>query len=75
MFYLATFQRFLDGTPTAASLLGYNTQDAATIALYSTMASSMDNNNISSIMCMIINENGIVVRVERWERTPEAVEE
>ena len=70
MFYIVLIQTFEDATPTAKALFEYETMDAAKSALFSTMASSMANENIASVMCEIINEAGGVLKHERWERNP-----
>ena len=41
---------------------------AAKSALFSTMFSSMSNENIKTVMCEIINDAGSVLKHERWER-------
>lgn len=68
MLFMIIIQKFLDETPTVKALYEYNTLDEAKSALYSTMASSMANDNIKSVLCEIINDIGGVVKHERWER-------
>jgi hypothetical protein len=72
---MVLIQTFEDGSPTAKALFEYETMDAAKSALFSTMFSSMANDNIKSVMCEIINDRGGVLKHEIWERNPEAVEE
>lgn len=71
MFYMVLIQTFVDGSATAKALFDYPDIDSAKAALFSTMASSMANANIASVMCEIINEAGGVLKHERWEREPE----
>ena len=66
MFLVIIIQKFKDGSPTAKSLFDYATKDQAFSVLYSTMASSMANDNISDVICMILNENGGSIKYERW---------
>lgn len=68
MLFMIIIQKFLDETPTVKALYEYNTLDEAKSALYSTMASSMANDNIKSVLCEIINDIGGVVKTEMWER-------
>ena len=75
MFFMVLIQAFEDGSPTAKALFEYETMDAAKSALFSTMASSMANENIKSVLCEIINDRGGVLKYEIWERNPEPVEE
>ena len=75
MFYMLLIQTFEDETPAAKALFDYPDMDAAKAALFSTMASSMANENIKTVMCEIINEAGSVLKHERWERNPESIAE
>lgn len=71
MLYMILIQTFEDETPTAKALFDYPDMDAAKAALFSTMASSMANDNIKTVVCEIINDRGGVLKHERWEREPE----
>ena len=75
MFYMVLIQTFEDGSPTAKALFEYETMDEAKSALFSTMFSSMSNENIKTVMCEIINEVGSVLKHERWERNPKPTAE
>lgn len=76
MFYMVLIQTFVDGSATAKALFDYPSMDEAKAALFSTMFSSMSNENIKSVMCEIINEAGGVLKHERWEReAPTNIEE
>lgn len=68
MFYIVLIQKFMDGSPSAKALFEYDSKDTATSALFSTMASSMANNNIKSVLCMIIDDNGWTIKYEKWDR-------
>ena len=70
MFYVVTIQNFVDASPSAKAIFEYSDKDTATSTLFSTMASSMANNNISSVVCLIMNEYGSTIKYERWERNP-----
>ena len=74
MFYLVTIQNFEDASPSAKTIFEYDSKDTATITLFSTMASSMANENIKSVICLIMNEYGSTIKYERWERNPVPVE-
>lgn len=68
MFYLMTIQRFNTGDPEAKSLFDYSTEDDASAALYSTMASSTANVDISSVICLIMDEVCGILKYEKWNR-------
>ena len=70
MFYVVLIQTFMDETPSAKAIYEYEDKDTATSTLFSTMASSMANNNISTVVCLILNEYGSAIKYERWERNP-----
>ena len=72
MFYLLLVQKFNNET-TAKALYEYPTMDDAKRALFSEMFSGMSKQNMTAIMCEIINESGSVLKHERWERVPESV--
>ena len=74
MFYVLTIQRFMDDSAEARSLFGYNTENEAKAVLFSTMASSMANENIKQVICMVLNEVGATTKYERWNRIEEEVE-
>lgn len=71
MFYMLLIQIFEDETPAAKALFDYPDMDAAKAALFSTMASSMANDNIKTVVCEIINDRGSVLKYEYWERPTE----
>lgn len=71
MFYIVTIQEFVDETPTAKAIFEYDNKDTATATLFSTMASSMANDNIASVVCLIMDEYGSTIKYERWERPTE----
>lgn len=75
MFYLVTIQNFVDASPSAKTIFEYDSKDTATSTLFSTMASSMANENIKSVICLIMNEYGSTIKYERWTRSPEAADE
>lgn len=75
MFFVVIIQHFIDGSPTAKAIFEHENQDTATSTLYSTMASSMANENILSVVCLIMNESGSTIKYERWERPKEETEE
>lgn len=64
---LITIQ-IVEGT-VARSILGYNTYEEALSALYSTMASSTANPNLSSAVCILMSDNGHVDKCEKFSRT------
>lgn len=74
MYFMIIIQKFRDETPTAKALFEYSDMKDAKAALFSTMASSMANDNIATVMCEIINESGGVLKHEFWERNPEFTE-
>lgn len=58
----------VDGT-VARSMLGYDTYEDALSALYSTMALSIANPNLSSAVCLLMSDDGHVDKSERFSRT------
>ena len=68
-FYLVTVQKFKDGSASAKSLFEYATKDEALIAYYNTLASSLSNANIASVLCSILNDYGNCEIKEYWERS------
>lgn len=58
----------VDGT-VARSMLGYDTYEDALSALYSTMASSIANPNLSRAVCLLMSDDGHVDKCERFSRT------
>ena len=75
MFYVLTIQRFMNENSEAKSIFSYNTEDEAKAVLFSTMASSMANENIKQVICMVLNDVGATTKYERWERMIEEKEE
>lgn len=74
MFYVLTIQRFMDGSAEARSIFSYNTEDDARAVFFSTMASSIANQNMKQVICMILNDVGSTTKYERWERSLEESE-
>ena len=74
MFYVLTIQRFMDDSAEARSLFGYKTENEAKAVLFSTMASSMSNENIKQVICMVLNDVGATTKYERWNRVVEETE-
>lgn len=64
---LITIQNLNDGT-TARSLLAYEDGNSAVSAFYSTMASSVANDNVIKVTCIIMTDEGLIIRTEHWER-------
>lgn len=64
---LITIQNLNDGT-VARSLLTYEDGNSAVSAFYSTMASSVANDNVIKVTCIIMTDEGLIVRTEHWER-------
>lgn len=58
----------VDGT-VARSIGGYDKQEDALSALYSTMASSIANPNLSRAVCLIMSDDGHVDKCEKFSRT------
>lgn len=71
---LITLQTTKEGT-VARSLLSYGTMDGALSALYQSMRASIADANIVKVVCLLIDDNGIFVKREAWERAEESEEE
>jgi hypothetical protein len=74
MFYVLTIQKFMDESAEAKSIFDYSTEDEAKAVLFSTMASSMVNQNMKQVICMMLNEIGVTTKYERWSRVAEVPE-
>lgn len=68
MCYLVIIQKFNNETPEAKSIFGYESVDSAKAALYSTMASSIANENVSTAICDILDNDGLIIKYEKWVR-------
>ena len=68
MYNLITIQ-ILKNSPTARSMLAYNTYDEAISALYMTMASASANTEVTSCICTILSDDGSLNKQEIWERS------
>lgn len=64
---LITIQDLNDGT-VARSLLAYEDGNSAMSAFYSTMASSVASPNVLKATCIIMTDEGLIIRTEHWER-------
>lgn len=73
---LITIQNLTDGT-TARSFVNYESTTDATSALYTTMAYSVANEAVTSAICVLMDDNGVPTKREKWQRpfTPEPVKE
>ena len=60
-----TIQEMYDKT-VARSMLAYDTNELAASALYSTMASSLVSEPVKSVVCTMIDDNGVIVTQEKW---------
>lgn len=68
-YYLITIQKFKDGSASAKSLFEYATKDEALVAYYNTLAASLSNVNLASVLCSILNDYGNCEIKEYWERS------
>lgn len=64
---LITIQELNDGT-VARSLLAYSDGNSALSAFYSTLSSSVADSNVSKVTCVIMTDEGLIIRTEHWER-------
>lgn len=69
-----TIQKLNDGSY-ARSMLAYDTNDLAASAMYSTMASALVNENVVSIVCNLMGDNGVICQTEQWAKNADVVEE
>lgn len=68
---LITIQTLNDGT-VPRSMLAYETEEQALSALYATMSSSLANENINTVVCVIMSDAGLISKHEVFDRTKEA---
>lgn len=73
---LITIQNLTDGT-TARSFVNYESLTDATSALYTTMGYSVANEAVTSAICVLMDDNGVMAKREKWVRpiTPVVEEE
>lgn len=67
MYYLIEITTTGDGV--AKAIWDKNTLDDAYMQLHQTFASAMANQNVQNCMCMVIDNKGVTMRHEYWERT------
>ena len=68
MYYL--IEKTVSNGASAKAIWEKETIDLALMQLHQVLASAMANQNVSSALCMVIDERGNVVRpAEYWERT------
>lgn len=65
-YYLISVQYANDGTNPCAIFV-YDTREKALGAHYSTLASNYNNKNLTGFLCMVIDENGMVIRKEDYK--------
>lgn len=64
---LIIIQELNDNT-VARSLLAYEDGNSAMSAFYSTMASSVASDKVLKATCIIMTDEGLIIRTEHWER-------
>lgn len=69
MFYLIEITTYVDGTPTAKGVYGYETQTEAVANFHSKMGGAMKNANYASELVMVINNVGAVIASDYFART------
>ena len=69
MYYLIEKTVTTEGT--AKAIWDKETETDALVGLHQTCASAMSNPDVTSCLCMIINESGAVMRHEYWQREVE----
>lgn len=65
---LLTIQILKSGEP-ARSFLAYPNEEAALSALYYAMQASIADENVASIVALLIDDNGITHKFESWIRS------
>lgn len=58
----------LDDETVARSLMAYPDGNSAMSAFYSTMASSVASDKVLKATCIIMTDEGLIIRTEHWER-------
>lgn len=64
---LTTIQTLKDGT-IARSFVHYDSASDAMSALYTTMGYSIANENVIVAVCVIMDDNGVMTKREKWTR-------
>lgn len=70
-FYLIEITRYVDNTPEAKGVYTYESENDAIANFHSKMGGAMKNTNYAFELCHVINEYGVVVRSETFERPVE----
>ena len=65
-YYLISIQYVNDGT-NPCSIFAYDSREGALGAYHSTLASNYNNPNLIQFLCMVIDENGMVIRQEYYK--------
>lgn len=65
--FLISIQYVNDGT-NPCGIFAYNDEDSAISAYHSTLASNYANPNLNEFLCMVIDDNGVIIRTEKWTK-------
>lgn len=73
-FYLIEITRYVDNTPEAKGVYTYDNESDAIANFHSKMGGAMKNSNYAFELVHVINEYGVVIRSETFQRPAEASE-
>lgn len=77
-YYVILVKKYNDGTADKKSLYVYQTLDEAVASFHSQLGGAVGASTIDSILCLVVNSVGGVIRSEHWkaeESTEESTEE
>ena len=69
-YFLISIQYVNDGT-NPCGIFAYDDEDSAVSAYHSTLASNYSNSNLNEFLCMVINKDGVIIRLENWKKESE----
>ena len=66
-YYLISIQYINDGTNPCA-IFAYDLREEALGSYHATLASNYNNPNLDGFLCMVIDDTGVIIRTEKWEK-------
>jgi len=67
-FYLIEITKYVDNTPDAKAIYSYDSQDEAVANFHTKLGGAMKNANYAFELCHVINDYGVVIKTETFER-------
>lgn len=71
MFYLVQVEEYANGGPRGCNLFQYGSVDGAVAAFHGSMAAAMAAPNVMSELLVVLDDDGGVCRIEKWDGVTE----